>query len=113
MNKDISFYWRVGKILFDGKDSCRNIHIKCSDYLSYYYGDSINYSLNNINLMSKLYLYFPIYLNCMNKIRWRSYLEMLKLGRYECYFYYNLLLFCGDDYDELKNLIDNRIYDRI
>ena len=38
---------------------------------------------------------------------------MLKLGRYECYFYYNLLLFCGDDYDELKNLIDNRIYDRI
>lgn len=38
---------------------------------------------------------------------------MLKLGKKECYFYYNLLLFCGDDYDGLKNLIDNNIYERI
>lgn len=113
MNNKISFYWRVGRIIFNAKNSCSNIHLKCSDYLSYYYGDSISYSLDKINLMRKLYLYFPIYLNCMNKINWNSYLEMLKLKKDECYFYYSILLFCGDNSEELKNLIDSKIYQRI
>lgn len=110
---DILYYWKIGRFMFNAKDSCINIHAKCSDYLSYYYGNSINYSLVNINLIRKLYLYFPIYLDCMDKINWDSYLEMLKLDKKRCYFYYNILLFCGDNSTELKKLINNNLYERI
>lgn len=99
--------------MFNKRNSCLNIHLKCSDFLSYYFGNSVNYSLVNINLMRKLYIYFPIYLNCMNKINWESYLEMLRLEKKECYFYYNILLFCGDDSEELRNLINSKVFQRI
>ncbi len=71
------------------------------------------FSLHHIIMMRKLYLYFPMYLDSMSKINWNSYLELLMLKKKECYFYYNLLLFCGDDSLELKKLIHSNLYCRI
>ena len=85
----------------------------CSRFLSYYYGNSHQYSLFHIQMMKKFYSYFPIYLNQMNGIHWDSYLELLKLNPTECYFYYHILLFCGDDLMELKNLIQSNLFIRI
>lgn len=113
MKSNILFYWKIGRFIYNNKDACQNSSSKCSNYLSYYFGDSYKYSLDKINLMKRLYLYFPMYLDCMNNINWNSYLELLKLSKKECYFYYNISLFCGDDYDELKNLIQSNVYSRI
>ena len=90
-----------------------NTHQLCSKFLSYYYGDSSYYSLFQIQSMKKLYIYFPIFLDCMNLIGWNSYLELLKLSIQECYFYYSLLLFCGDDLLGLRQLIKSNLYIRI
>ncbi len=105
--------WNIGKFIRDNYYSCMNVHISCSKYLSYYYGNSYFYSLFYIRMMEKLYLYFPIYLDQMSLIKWDSYLELLKLNRKECYFYYHILLFCGDDLNELKKMIYSNLYLRI
>lgn len=105
--------WTVGKFLNEKKQSCLNVQQSCSQFLSYYYGNSSYYSLSQIHTMKKLYLYFPIYIACMSQIGWSSYLELLKLPPKECYFYYMILLFCGDDLWELKRLIHSNIYIRI
>ncbi|MBR3211369.1 MAG: hypothetical protein IKF71_05495 [Bacilli bacterium] len=105
--------WLIGRFLKEKESSCGNIHQVCSNYLSYYYGNSFCYSLSQIRKMKQFYLYFPIFIECMNQIRWSSYLELLKLPSKECYFYYSLLLFCGDDLLELKRLIYSDLYMRI
>lgn len=110
---DVFSAWKVGKFVKENILSCENIHKSCSQFFSYYYGNSNRFSLFYIQMMEKFYSYFPIYINCMDKIRWRSYLELLKLEREECYFYYQLLLFCGDNYKELKNLIQSNLFVRI
>ena len=110
---DILSLWKIGKFLKDKEKSCFNVHKICSDYFSYYYGNSYQFSLVHIQMMEKLYYYFPIYCEKMKNIHWNSYLELLKLSKRECYFYYYILLFCGDDYFELKQLICNDLYSRI
>ncbi|MBP5679121.1 MAG: hypothetical protein J6X28_04765 [Bacilli bacterium] len=110
---DIFSFWKVGKFLREKEGSCSNIQRACSCFLSYYYGNSYQFSLLHIHMMKKLYSYFPVFLDPMQYIHWNSYLELLKLDPEECYFYYHILLFCGDNYDELKNLIQNKIYLRI
>ena len=109
----ILYLWNIGKFLIEKEKTCFNIHQVCSNFLSYYYGNSSFYSLFYIQMMKKLYCYFPIYMDPMNRIDWSSYLELLKLPYKECYFYYGILLFCGDDLGELKQLIHSNIYLRI
>ena len=110
---DIFSIWKVGRFLSEKTFSCENIHRSCSNFLSYYYGNSSRFSLIHIVMMRRLYLYFPIFIPCMCQIQWNSYLELLKLNREECYFYYKILLFCGDDIQELKQLIYSNYYLRI
>ena len=110
---DVFSFWKIGKFIQGKKYSCFNIHITCSNYLSYYYGNSHRFSLFHIQMMEKLYSYFPIFSERMREIRWDSYLELLSLKPKECYFYYHILLFCGDDFDELKQLIRTNLYSRI
>lgn len=98
---------------YSSENKHSNGHFSCSSFLSYYFGNSFMFSLHHIIMMQRLYLYFPIYLESMNRINWASYLELLMLKRKECYFYYNLLLFCGDNSVELKNLIKSDLYCRI
>ena len=110
---DIFSYWKIGQFVQNKKDVCRNIHLSCSSFLSYYYGNSFFFSLYYIRMMEKLYFYFPIFLDCMRKIHWNSYLQLLSLCKKECYFYYQILLFCGDDSFELEKLIQSKLYFRI
>ena len=99
--------------MINKKKSCLNIHSTCSNFLSYYYGNSNSFSLFHIQMMEKFYKYFPIYIDSMSHINWNSYLELLQLGREECYFYYSILVFCGDDLLEMRKLINSNIYSRI
>ena len=110
---NIAFFWKLGKFLYEKGPNCTNIYLRCSNYLSYYYGNSYRYNLFNISNISKFYTYFPIYLDSMSKISWNSYLELLKLDLKECYFYYYIIHFCGDDCIELKKLIQMNLYSRI
>ena len=105
--------WSIGKFMNEKEASCFNIQQLCSNYLSYYYGNSFYYSLFHIQMMRKLYQYFPIYMDVMNQIHWNSYLILLGLPSKECYFYYSLLLFCGDNISELNCLIQSGLYFRI
>lgn len=105
--------WSIGKFLKEKENSCFNIHQLCSNYLSYYYGNSAFFSLFHIQMMKRLYLFFPIYIDSMNKIQWKSYLILLSLPIKECHFYYSLLLFCGDNLYELNRLIQSNLYLRI
>lgn len=109
----IYFFWKIGKFLFDKKSKCLNIVEKTSCFLSYYYGDSNIFSLENINIMKKFYLYFPIYNKYIESIDWSYYIKLLKLNKKECYFYYKIVLFCNCDISELELLIKNNIFLRI
>ena len=110
---NIFHLWSIGRFIRKKYNYCINIHRSCSKFLSYYYGNSNFYSLFYILMMERFYLYFPIYLKQMDKIKWDSYLELLKLKREECYFYYHILLFCGDDLLELRKMINSNIFFRI
>ena len=110
---NISSLWNIGRFMDKKGCTCSNIHQVCSNFLSYYYGNSSYFSLFHIQMMKKLYDYFPIFLDKMNLIEWSSYIEILKLSQKECYFYYKLLLFCGDDLVELKKLIQSNLFLRV
>lgn len=105
--------WKTGKFIQEKKKSCMRVYQTCSLFFSYYYGNSSQFSLFSIQMMEKFYTYFPIFFQQMNQISWKSYLEILSLPREECYFYYHLLLFCGDDLLELRKNILTNLYSRI
>lgn len=64
--------------------------------------------------MRKFYLYFPIFLDKMQELEWKVYVELMKINNKNiCYFYYNLLMFSNCEYNDLKNLISSNIYYRI
>ena len=110
---DVFSLWKIGRFISEKKNSCGNIHKECSNFLSYYYGNSYRFSLLHIQLMERFYSYFPIFVDCMNNIQWNSYIPLLLLNQKECYFYYRILLFCGDDSHELFRLIHSDLYSRI
>ena len=109
----ISFFWRLGEFLCKRNYRYEDICRQCSKYLSYYYGNSYRYSLSNIHRIRKFYSYFPIYFESMSSISWDSYLLLLDLCPRECYFYFHILCFCGDDFAELKRIVQSDIYNRI
>ena len=81
--------------------------------MSYYYGDSNIFSLENVYIMKKFYLYFPVYNEFIEKIDWEYYKLLLRLEKDECYFYYRIVIFCNSDISELYNMINNNIFFRI
>ncbi len=113
-SKKLFFFWKIGKFTVEKRFFCENIVSKCSSYLAYYYGNSTMFSYNSVLSMKKFYLYFPVFLDVMNKLEWESYLELIKFNdKSICYFYYNLSLFCNFNYGNLKHAIDNKVYFRI
>lgn len=113
-NNQLYFFWKVGKFINEKDFLCENIVFKCSSFLSYYFGNSTVFSMENIIFMRKFYLYFPIYIDKMNNLEWDSYLMLMKIkNRNICYFYYNLSMFCNFDSCQLKNIISSDIYSRI
>lgn len=109
----IEYFWKIGKFLFDKNNMCLNITEKISGFLSYYYGNSSTFSIENINLMKKFYLYFPIYSKYIERINWDCYRRLLILSKKECYFYYKIVLFCNSDKSDLESMIENSIFLRI
>lgn len=113
-NQKNLFFWEIGKFVFNKRDFCENIVSKTSTYLSYYYGNSGMFSVQNIIFMRKFYLYFPIFNSNIYKLDWDSYVELMKIKNREiCYFYYRISLFCNLNYFELKNLININMYSRL
>ena len=45
---NINYYWKIGKFIFDKNNKCLNITIKCSEFLSYYYGNSNLFELTDM-----------------------------------------------------------------
>ena len=94
--------------------SYENVISKYSDLCSYYFGMSQTFSRENIHFMKKFYQYFPIYIPELNKLKWEHYVELLKIGdSKKRYFYLRIAIFCKGSVLELKDVINNNIYDAI
>lgn len=109
----ILFLWKIGRFINFYSKRTDNIVMMVSNYLSYYYGNSYKFSLSNVNLMKKLYIYFPIYNTFIEKLDWNLLKKILILNKKECYFYFRIILLCHSNSYELEKLINTNIYFRI
>lgn len=114
MNNNILLFWKIGKRVYDEQNTCDNPIKKYSDYYSYYYGDSLLFTRENIHLMKRFYMNFPIYYKEMNKFSWNQYKLLLLIhNKKERMFYYALSFFISADYNDLTDFIDNQYFIRI
>lgn len=113
-NNRLILFWNIGKEVFETQKYFDNATDKYSNYFQYKFGMSECFSRENVNLMKKLYLYFPIFNDNLLKLEWGHYLVLLKISdRKRRMFYYNLTLFCCGTIGELNNIINNCLYERI
>ncbi|MBQ3297394.1 MAG: hypothetical protein IJG97_01170 [Bacilli bacterium] len=107
-------YWNIGKIVYDNRSNYLNIVEKCSTYYSYLFGNSYMFTRENIWLMEKFYLMFPIFSSRLENITWDQYQLLFKINNSkERYFYFYIVLFFNFDYENTKLLINNNYYLRI
>lgn len=107
-------FWNIGRIVWENRFKYLNPIEKYSLFFSYQYGDSYHFKRNDIRLMRRFYLDFPIYYHSLNKISWEQFKEILVLNdKDERYFYYYLSLFFNSDLQETKEFISNEYYVRI
>ncbi|MBQ3306863.1 MAG: hypothetical protein IJG68_01570 [Bacilli bacterium] len=110
----ILFLWKLGKNVHERQKYYDNIFKKYADYFSYCFGNSFLSYRENIHLMEKLYLNFPIYYEQLENITWDQYLLLLAIeDRKERYFYFYLSLFFKSDYQDTLEFIDNHYYKRL
>ena len=110
----ILLYWNIGKIVYDNRSNYLNIVEKCSTYYSYLFGNSYMFTRENIWLMEKFYLMFPIFSSRLENITWDQYQLLFKINNIkERYFYFYIVLFFNFDYENNKLLINNNYYLRI
>lgn len=106
--------WKIGKNVHSNREKYNNVVEKYSDYFSYYFGNSYLFTRDNIHLMERFYLNFPIYYDKLNNISWEQYKLLLKIrDKKERFFYFHLSLFFNSDFDETNEFIDNNYYVRI
>ena len=111
IKKQLFLFWKIGKLIFDKQNYYENIVLKMSNYLSYYYGMSSTFSIENINYMRKFYYCFPNYIENLNKLSFEHYKLLVNINEAEeRYFYFWIALFCRSSVEELKSLILNNIY---
>ena len=114
MHLSIYRIWNIGRLVWNKRESYDNPIEKISLICSYFYGNSFLFNREDIRLMRKFYLDFPIYYESMNKITWNQYREILALDdRKERYFYFYLSIFFSSDLLETKEFILNDYYSRI
>ena len=107
-------YWNIGKIVYENRGNYLNIVEKCSTYYSYLFGNSYMFTRENIWLMEKFYLMFPVFSPRLENITWDQYRLLFNINDLkERYFYFYILLFFGFNYDETIDLINNKYYLRI
>lgn len=104
-------FWNIGKKVYEEQNSCENVIKKYSDYCSYYFGDSLLFTRENIHLMKRFYMNYPIFYKEMTNITWNQYQLLLLIhNKKERMFYYALSLFISADYNELLNLVQNQYF---
>ena len=114
MNQSVYTFWKIGRLVWNKRSNYFNPIEKFSLIFSYFYGNSYYFDRNDIRLMRRFYLDFPIFYEEMNKISWNQYKEIMILNnKKERYFYYYLSLFFSSDISETKELILNDYYSRI
>lgn len=114
MHNKIYIFWNIGKSVYENENNYLNIIEKYSDYYSYYYGNSFLFTRENIRLMKKFYLTFPIFYFDLERLSWEQYKLLFLINNYkERYFYFYISLFFNYDYLETKSLIINNCYKRI
>ena len=107
-------FWNIGKRVWENRDSYLNPIKKYSEFYSYYYGNSYMFTREDIRLMRRFYLDFPIFYKSMNKISWEQYKEILRLdNKKERFFYYYLSIFFNCDINDTKEFISNDYFIRI
>ena len=107
-------FWNIGKKAYENELLYDNIFQKYADYYSYYYGNSKLYTRENIHLMKRFYLNFPIFTFNLNSITWEQYQILLLIpNKKERIFYFSLSLFFHSDLYHTKELIANHYYYRI
>ena len=107
-------FWNIGKQVYENKENYINIIQKYSDYYSYYFGDSFLFTRENIRLMKRFYMNFPIFYKKMESISWKQYQLLLMISdRKERFFYYSLSLLFHSTYEETFDFIQNQYYLRI
>lgn len=113
-NDRLILFWKIGKFVFEQRNSAENVTNKYSTYFQYKYGMTERFSRENIRLMRRLYVYFPILTQQFISLKWEHYLELLKIS--DCskrMFYYQIALFSNCSIYELNYLIHNYFYERI
>ena len=107
-------FWKIGKIVYENRVNCLNIVEKCSTYYAYLFGSSYMFTRENIWLMEKFYLMFPVFSPRLKTITWEQYKLLFNVNNSkERYFYFYITLFFNFDYDDTKDLINNNYYLRI
>ena len=114
MKYPISLFWNIGKMVYDNQDVSENPIQKYSNYYSYFFGNSFLFTRENVHLMKKLYLTFPIFYKRMEDIDWNQYQLLLSIpSPKERYFYFSLSLLFHSNYQETFEFIQNKYYSRI
>ena len=107
-------FWKIGKDVYDRELVCSNIIEKYSNYYTYYFGNSFLFTRENIHLMKRFYMNFPIYYDALENFSWEQYKLLLAVeNKKERYFYFSLLLLFHSDYEETLEFIYNQYYLRI
>ncbi len=113
-NNPLILFWNIGKIVFEQQNRVDNPNKKYSAYFQYKYGLTECFSRENIHLMKKLYLFFPIFTDNFLALDWEHYLELLRINdKNKLMFYYRVALFCKCTTLELHHLINSFSYERI
>ena len=111
---NIFIFWNIGRIAYEKRNDYDNVVEKLSNYFSYSFGNSINYTRENIHMMKKFYLDFPIFYKKLDSISWEQYKVILSINeKKERYFYFYLSLIFHSNYDETISFIKNNYYYRI
>ena len=107
-------YWNIGKNVYLEQNTCNNIVERYSNYYTYLFGNSFQFTRENIHLMKRFYMNFPIYTSNLEKLSWRQYQLLLKItDKKERLFYYYLCCFFNSSYEESLDFISNKYYVRI
>ena len=110
----IYLFWYIGKCVYEKQKIYENAIKKYSEYCSYLFGNSFLFTRENVYLMKRFYLNFPVYYSKLDNISWDQYKLLLMIpNKKERMFYFNLsILFKSDLYDT-NSFIMNNYYHRI
>ena len=114
INNRLLLFWKVGRNVTLRQKSLENAISKYSDLCAYHFGMSKTFSRENVHYMKRFYECFPIYISELNKLNWEHYLELLKISNLnERYFYLRVAIFCKSSVLELRDVINNNVYNTI